>query len=252
MKTLSNNLAATRSLAIASLVALVFVAIPTSSILAAERDNQFCRTIDTKQANTTNRLNQRVENIEHRLNDRDTKLDDHFATIDTRRSANRATWEDRRDDRYTKLLTLADTDGEKQAVDTYESTIETAVKKRQSAVDAAVATFRSGLDQSVEKRETGVLAATDRFSASVDSAFSEAKAHCRDDTVSLTTIRAEFRSDIRTAKAQLKADIQALDKIRTDRTALAGARKSSIESAVKTFESEAKTAREILKSAFGK
>lgn len=251
MKTLSSCPTPTRSLAAISFAALVLTLIPTSSVMAVERDNQFCRTIDTKQAAILSRLDDRIEKVEERLDARDTKLDEHFVTIDTRRATNRSTWEDNRDDRYVKILALADTDAEKQAVALYETVLEAAVKTRQSAVDAAVTTFRSGLDQSVKKRETGVTTAMDHFRTSTEAAFEKAKAGCAGDAVNLA-VRSDFRSDLRAAKDQLKSDINALDKIRTDRSSLASARQSAIEAAVKTFESEAEAAREILKNAFGK
>lgn len=204
---------------------------------------QYALQIDQNLANRQAKLHaaqqNRLTNLQNRDNNNDTKLADL-----------RKQWDQNRDQQFAKLEARATTDAQKQAVQTFETTIRAAITARRSAIDAAIETFRTGLAQVLTQRQTKVATAISSFQTSVDAAINKAKSDCGSG-MDPKTVRAAFIASLKTARTQFQTDRQAIDKLATNVQPLVTARRTAIEAAVQTFKTAAEQARTALKTAFG-
>lgn len=179
-----------------------------------------------------------IKNLTDRKQKIDEKLDSLRDNGDAKRNAN-----------YDKLLEKATTDTQKQAVETFKTTIEKAVTDRRAAVDTALKTFRDGIAGITQTREQGLEDALNKMKTAVDTAFSQAEADCNAE-VEPTTIRTNLQNALKAAKTQFETDRKALEQTKTQLETLKKTRDENIKAALDTFKETTKQATTTLKAAF--
>lgn len=243
------------------LVVLVatFVLLPTASVSAIQDANggplsrdaeaKACSKIGTVSQNLQSALADKRQKAEaKRLDKKDTNGDKRQKLVDNLAS-HRNQADAKRQANFEKLRAVAKTDQEKQAVETYVSSITSAVNARRGAYDAATTTYYNGLKAALSKQQADSNAQAEALKNDINNAVAKAQASCQDGT-SVKDAITTLKSDLQNAQSSYKQSRKSND-IRPAIKQLNTTRKESIKSATDTFINTAKQAREQLISAFG-
>ena len=158
----------------------------------------------------------------------------------------RLEWDRLRAQQYQSLQRRAHNDDQKQAVQTYQQTIESAVTKRRGEVDGAVTNFRTGLDGLVSGDKSSVDTVVQAYKDAINNALQKAQNSCNagEDP---GTIRTTLQADIRSARDNLKSSNTGIEKIRQDLEKLQHTRNSAIDAAIEEFQKTAHAAEQTLR-----
>ncbi len=152
---------------------------------------------------------------------------------------------------YAKLTSKAGTDEQKkQAVTTFQTTIEAAVVVREAAIDAARATYRQSFDQLVSQHQStsaGVLAT---FQTAIQTAITQASSQCSTG-IAPASVKETFQAAMVSARAARQAGVGQADDIAAQLKQLAQTRDGAIQSATLTYQTAMKAAAGALRTAFG-
>ncbi|MEI8344428.1 MAG: hypothetical protein WCF93_05795 [Candidatus Moraniibacteriota bacterium] len=152
---------------------------------------------------------------------------------------------------YAKLTSKAGTDEQKkQAVATFQTTIEAAVVVREAAIDAARATYRQSFDQLVSQHQStsaGVLAT---FQTAIQTAITQASSQCSTG-VAPASVKETFQSAMASARAARQAGVGQADDVALQLKQLSQTRDGAIQSATLTYQIAMKAAAGALRTAFG-
>lgn len=213
--------------------------------------NLFCSNIDAFKT----RFDQRAETVYGELKEkRSTRLDhlsDYRTKQDTTLAAERKERDEEREAGYQKLAGRADTEEEREAVETFESTLETAVTTRRSAIDTAIKTSRDGLDRAIANHTNGVENAAEAFRNKTNIAFEKAEEDCAGN-VDEATIRRHLRITLEEARKTFVSAVKEIEAFRNIEQSLKETREASVENAHEAFRVTADQAETDLKEAFGK
>ncbi|MFA9262518.1 MAG: hypothetical protein ACEQSB_04160 [Undibacterium sp.] len=212
--------------------------------------DQFCTKLSERSSDILAKINARIDKRDGLQDSRVQKLSEKRTSWDKQRTENRNERESARGQRYDTLQNKANTDAEKEAVATFEKSIEAAVSTREAAVDAAVAKYRKGIDASLGDHQGDVDAVLSAFQKSVASAFSKATSSCGNGT-DIKTVRATLKAELKQARTDLKADYQNIDRVKDTRPALKATRDKEVKTALDTFKIAVEEARQALRKAFG-
>lgn len=211
----------------------------------------FCTTLPQLTAQINNRLAQSTTNLQNRQQEIQTKVQERQTTRTQQLTQARIKANQDRQVIYQQLMAKATTDAQKQAVITFQNTIEAAVTTRQTAVDAARQAYWSALDNALVSRKTAVDTARQNFFSAVQTALTTASSQCTAGTAP-ATVRQTFQAALQTAKTQFSANRKAVDKIGPQVKALVQTRNTAIKKAMDDFKKTAEQARLTLKTAFAK
>lgn len=173
------------------------------------------------------------------------------AALTTELAQKRAIWDRERQAQYESMLGQTKDDTQRTAVESFKSSIESAISVRRIGVDAAIATYFTSSGADLQNESNLLSKARDDFKTSVATTISQAKSDCAAGKSS-SEIRANFQSGLKSAQADLQTSRQSATVLEQG---LAGARKaelSSIDKALKTFTSSAADARQSLIDALKK
>ncbi len=208
-----------------------------------------CERINSFSTTVTTRLVDHEAKLATKAGERVAKLENRKETTDTRRATNRDQWDTNRAERFAKLRARATTDVQKQAVESFVTTIESAVKIRRTAIDTAVATYRAGLTAEITERQTAVTAYKKTFDAAVAAALGKAKTACQNGT-DIKTVRDTLQADLKTARDQFTTNLKALERPNTDIQRLKDTRNAAVKKAQDDFKTTLTKALETLKTIF--
>jgi len=190
----------------------------------------------------------KVSRLQSNYQDRLTAITQKRTNQENKLKEKRDQWGANRDKRYTRLNNLATTPEEKAAVEKFIAVIESAVKARRTAVDAAITTFKRGVDAAIAARRSGVITATDNYYRAVKAALDKAKTDCSKTEADSTAIRDAFVQTLKTAKTKLQTEKTAVDKLGEKIAALTTTKTTAITKAVDDFKAAVEAARvELLK-----
>lgn len=230
-----------------TLTAAVVALLPLSASAAPN----FCTNLST----TTVTINSKISDLNSKLtaaqSNRTTQLSTNRAKWDAAIVANRAKWDANRQTEYTELQAKATTDAEKSAVNTYITSLQTAIQSHRGANNAARATFRSGEDNLISQHQKIVNDQVSVFTANVDGAETTANTSCQTAKPANETIRASFVGSLKTARETYRSDRTSDSAVSAQIKQLASARTAAIQNNDATFKSAADQARTALKAAFG-
>jgi len=111
----------------------------------------------------------------------------------------------------TKLLAKANTDAEKAAIQTFKTSVETAMTQRQTTVDNAVLTYNNAVKNLVSQREDSLTTSGSNFQTNVTAAVTKAQSDCTAG-ISSTTVRASFLASLKSANQKFHSNLQ-VDKV---------------------------------------
>ena len=163
--------------------------------------------------------------------------------------AARALADANRKEAYNKLSAQATTTSQKQALNTFKSAVEAAVKARKTAVDNALKTYQEGVLTLANSRNDASLALLTKLRNDIKAAFAQAKADCAagKDT---QMIKTNLLSSMRTAREQFTAERQKTNDLKSQLEALKSARNTAIRNAMQEFKQALERAKQDLKAAF--
>lgn len=150
---------------------------------------------------------------------------------------------------YDQLRAKATTNTQKAAVETFITAVTAANTARQAAVDAAVKAFQDGVDKIVTARKTALIPVLNTYYISVKAAISQAKSACAVSGSSSTTVRNTFVATLKTARAQMQTEKQAINKLETTIKDLTAIKKTALTKASNDFKTAVTAAKTDLKQA---
>lgn len=165
--------------------------------------------------------------------------------INTILSQKRTQWDADRAQQYQKMTDLASSDSQKQAIDTFKHSIETAVTVRRTSVDTAINTYFQSTSTALKNQDNQLDASKKNFVVSVNSAINNAESDCKTGK-NAEQIRSNFSNALSNARNQLEITRKDLNNLETS---LGTARKTevdSINSAVNSFNLSMSLARKTL------
>lgn len=151
--------------------------------------------------------------------------------------------------RLDQLLSLAQSDSQKQAVTDFKKTQADALSDYRDAVDGAVKTFRNTTNTAISERRQSISDALMRFKNVVAAAASKASTDCSQG-ISPQTINSNFKNTVVAAQQQLTADRRGLQTISNVLKQASRERVYSLNSALKTFRTRVEDAGGKLQAAF--
>jgi hypothetical protein len=167
------------------------------------------------------------------------------ASLNTVIAQKRTEWDAEREQQYQAMLGKATNDTQRQAVETFKATAEGAVAARRSLVDSAINIYFKTTSVDLQNEDNQLTLTRQAFVANITSSVTSAESDCNAG-VSATQIRQNFQSNLSNATKQLQPTKQSLTDLQS---ALANARKvevSSIDVAIKDFNSTMVQARQTL------
>ena len=170
------------------------------------------------------------------LVNKDTKLAQLRSEADTKRSAH-----------FDELAKKYTTESQKQALETYRTTILAAVQARRNAVDAIRQDFRTKLAQISNEHQNSLKDAENELLASVESAIATASDGCKSGA-DVSSIKAQFEQSILAAKTKFIEAKNNLSVNDSTVSALVAERDSALNQAYANFKATAEQARATLQA----
>ncbi len=152
-----------------------------------------------------------------------------------------------------ELKRRATTDAQKQAVATFITTMDEALKTRDAAIDQVLIRHRSEVDKATTARRMETAQALAIRKADIEVAKNKAKTDCTgpsDATLSPEAIRIALRTSIEKAQGTFVATIKNIDKVKDVTEDSRNAKKAELKKIEETYVASMKKAKEDLKLAF--
>lgn len=167
------------------------------------------------------------------------------ASIQTELAQKRAGWDGERDQQYNKMLSLAQNDAQKTAIENFKTNVEAAIVVRRSSVDNAIAAYFSNTGDNLSAESAKLVAARQEFVSTVKNAISTAKTDCLTNR-STSEIRSTFQTNIETARSKLQSTRESISEFKSQLTTIRKEEARSINEAVMVFETSLSKARQSL------
>jgi hypothetical protein len=210
----------------------------------------FCSRLANRAEAAQNRFTSLNSKVSSAWQSQDTRLKNLAGDVDDEVKAARDRIDDQRKLNFAKLEDKATTDGQKQAVSTYETAILSAVDTRRAIVDAARDTFRVAVADAIKSRRTNLSNQVHGLQDAISVAYSTAQTSCSGG-VDPSTVRSTLIDSLKSSR-QTYAELRKDDSnIRTVIAGIAKSRNITIKSANQDFLTSVKKAVETLKAAFG-
>lgn len=213
-------------------------------------NSAFCTNLPTR----LNTINSSVSNLSDKTSQawsqQDQRQTANWQTVDQKVITVRQQADTTRSTNFAKLTARATTDAEKQAVQTYESSVSSTVTTRRSAFDTTRQDFRTGVTSVISTRRSTVVSQLNQFKSSVSSAVSMAEATCSDNSTSGAVARTTLVASLKTARVTFQSGRTGDDKIGPQIQQLAATRKAAFQAAEQTAQSNFTTERTALQNAF--
>ncbi|MFZ2125857.1 MAG: hypothetical protein WA087_04035 [Candidatus Saccharimonadales bacterium] len=234
MKTISSKL----FISIIASLTLVLVSVTPAVAVVAEdtvgKASVSCARVTTLKSTQVAAMSARMASLRTEFTNRAATLNDKEASLDQKVDTARETAKKQFETKITAMLAESGlTDAQKEAINSFKTSMEQAMEIRQTAVDKARSDYRTALSTLVQNRQQAMLAITETLQASIQAAFDTAVLNCSQDG-NMTTLRASIktaRDTYQTSRNSIKVkeDIQAIAAIRN--TAVQGANKIFADSA---------------------
>lgn len=249
MKTVSKSFRLIASAA--TVTSMVFMPLSGTALAVEAKTSPFCTNLSTRVSSITSQVNNLSGKVAPAWAQQDEKLSSADQKVDQDVAAARQKADSDRDANFTKLEAKATTDAQKQAVQTYETAVKTAVTTRRGAYDAARQTFRTGVKDAVLARRSTVAAQISQFKASVNAAVASAQASCTSNPASGASVRTTLVSALKTARQTFQSNRKGDETVGSQVKQLAATRNDSFKAADQAFKASMVTARDALRQAFG-
>lgn len=235
-----------------ALVLISLTLTPGSSLALGEASSTsaFCTALPAKATNITNSIDALTSKVTLAWSQQDQKLATDEQKVDQEVATDRQHADTERASDFTQLEAKATTSSEKQAVQTYETAVLSAVTTRRAAYDTARQTFRTGLKNAIDSRRSTVTSQLDAFKSAASDALNTAEADCASNE-SAAMIRQTLQGSLKTARETFQSDRKSDDTVGTQAQQLATTRDAAFKAADQAFQASLATARQTLKQAFG-
>lgn len=252
--------------ALACLSVIVFAAIPMNALAQSLSEGVYARSEEKekissrtdkskKQCQSIDKILERVqEQLAKRQDEVKTKRaavaakftarqQSHKAELD----AKRASWDTRRQENFDKLLSKANTDEQKEAVELYIVAITKAVAEKRSANDSAQEVFINELKALKATLSQSISSNVSEASASIKQAIANAKSACESGE-SFENVKKELKSELEKVREQSKSERQSVGKSEQLKAIIKN-RNEAVRANIAIFKDATKTARQTLKTA---
>lgn len=219
-----------------------------SDLKNANGVTNFCTNLTTAAASVQTALTEKETKLITNQNNLTTKLTNKEADRDKKSQDKRTESDSHREQNFAKLSVKATTDAQKQAVATFEATVNAAVTARRTAIDAALAKFRTDLAALIKTRQTAVDAAAATFKTSVTAAITKAQTACTKSDADPKAIRTQLILDLKAARDAFKSNRKAQNSLKPQIQALEKTKNAAIKKAVEDFKTTVSKARATLKA----
>ncbi len=201
----------------------------------------FCARLSTINTKLADEIKIAEEKQSKYQNSRVIKITKKESDANSKHVINKAKRAARRAKNWDKIINKAKTDEQKLAVNTYKTTIQTAIDNNQMSIDSAVKTYKFGLTAIIDINKNSTNGAVSSFETIVDNALEKAKTDCLNNNSS-KTVNTEFTKKINEAKDVLKITKKAVE-TRVGITALKKTRDESIKLSENALKDEIEKAR---------
>lgn len=215
----------------------------------AEVQKNFCANMVERTAERQNDFTERQNDFTARKTERLEERKVSRAENDEELASKRTAASERRAKMYQNLMNKATTDEQKEAVETFKTTVEKAVKEREAAIDAAKLAFRNGIDAARTSRKTDGTDALAAFKATMQSALSEAKSDCEAGQ-DQGTVRSEYLATLAEARKTLQ-EARKENGIGDTVSELAKTRAAAVKEALTTYKNTLEAAFQALREVLG-
>ena len=213
-------------------------------------NQNFCTKFDTLSQKFSADIKTKAGDLQGKIGTESQKAQANRLTADNTMKQDRAKGVQNRQVIYARLNSKAITDAQKQAVATFQTTLEAAVTAREAAVDAARTTYRQSFDQLVSQHQTTADTTLTTFQTAVQAAIAQASGQCAGG-VAPATVRDTFQAAMQAARSARQTGTGKTDSIATQLQQLAQTRNAAIQSALQTYQTAMQAAVGTLKVAFG-
>ncbi len=210
----------------------------------------FCSRLEAGIQKTGKEFNRLNDDLKTRREEQGKKLEERRGNIDQRFDDSREKWESNRQENFDKLMARATTDGQKAAVEAFKTTIQSALKTRYAAVDAAREAYRKAVDELIAGRKTTLESAKNTLKSATDAAIAKAKADCAVEGANGATIKQAFHDALKVAQDAFKTSTQSIEKPNDALQNLIDTRNEAIRKAHEAFKVTQEAALKTLKAAF--
>lgn len=237
MKTISNKLVTS---VIASLTLVIVSVTPAVAIGNTEdtvgKATASCNRITVLKTTQSAAMSAKMTSLRSEFTNRLSTINEKNASIDQKVTTARETAKKQFEEKITAMLAQEGlTDTQKEAIKTFQASMEQSMEIRQTAVDKARSDYRTALAALVQNRQQAMLSATETLQASVQAAFDTAVLTCNQDG-NMTTLRAS----IKTARDIYQTTRSSI-KIKEDIQSIAAIRNTAVQDANKIFADSAQT-----------
>lgn len=174
-----------------------------------------------------------------------TNLTSRQAAIQQELKQKRTEWDNERNQQYDKMLSLAQNEAQKTAIETFRSSVEDAILVRRNSVDGAIDTYFSQTGGELQAESNQLTAAKEDFITAIKSAINTAKSECLTGK-SPSDIRSTFQTNIETARTQLQTSRQRVGEFKSSLETIHKQEVKSINEAVRSFQDSLSKARQTL------
>ena len=230
-------------------VAMAAMLVPSTTFAATTPADNFCTRLSGREADLDKATAQRESSVSQYQQDQIARIAKNRADQDKQIELNRANQDTEFAKRISHLEARAKTQTQKDAVATYQSTINAATVVRRASIDSASNTFRTGVDAAVTARHSGMKSAVSAFIGNIDTAIAKAKTDCTAN-VKPSTVQRAFQNDLDAARSTFKTAKSNLPNLVAQIETLRASRVASVETARGVFKTAARAAKTALENAF--
>ena len=212
--------------------------------------SQFCTNISTEASNVTSKLSALVAKVTQAQTQRNQTLTTQWQQIDQKIAANRQQASTELSSDFSMLEAKATTAAEKQAVQTYETTVNSLITTRIAAHNSAIQTFRAAVQSAISSRQSTVTNQLTTFEDTINTAIATAESSCTSDPSSASTIHQTFQASLQAAQLAFKNGRSSDNTIKTEIQGYAATRDASFKTADSAFMTAQSAAAKVLAAAF--
>ncbi|MDX9913958.1 MAG: hypothetical protein RBS77_05255 [Candidatus Moranbacteria bacterium] len=208
----------------------------------------------TRLDNAISRLEEKIENEGTKLRERSENRVREMKELGTTKNdelEQRRTIRDENRERF--FMELEDQTGDNQekkaAVEKFRNTVESAIRTRREAIDAAKDDMNKGIELAIQARTSTMTALRNEFEKNISSAIAKAKNSCGDDASAedLNNVMTQLKDDIKSARETHRVKVNEAKKVQATIQTLRETRKNEVKLAIENFKSTMKLAQEELR-----
>jgi hypothetical protein len=214
------------------------------------RDKQ-CDMLISRKEVSLNRIENKTKTAQTRMTARESSYDQRVVSSDQRYEARKNSSQQARETLYQELEEMAITQDQKDAVATFETTIEASSDKKYIAIDSARKEYREAQEEAISEKNDAMMAPYTTYYTSVEKAMNSATSSCTGGT-EMTSVRTKLRTDLNDARAMFQQDMtEQRSSFRGDLTSAQNEYKEAINKANLTYRSEVSQALSDLEEVLG-